>query len=41
MNIEWFRSLNQDLETIINKSESVKKAKQEANERELKEVNYE
>lgn len=35
MNIEWFRSLNQDLETIINKSESVKKTKQEANERSL------
>lgn len=35
MNIEWFRSLNQDLETIINKSESVKKTKQEANEREI------
>lgn len=35
MNIEWFRSLNQDLETIINKSESVKKTKQDANEREL------
>lgn len=25
MNIEGFRSLNQDIETIINKSESVKK----------------
>lgn len=35
MSIEWFRSLNQDIETIINKSESVKKAKQEANEQEL------
>lgn len=35
MSIEGFRSLNQDIETIINKSESVKKAKQEANEREL------
>lgn len=35
MRIEGFRSLNQDIETIINKSESVKKAKQEANEREL------
>lgn len=32
MNIEGFRSLNQDIETIINKSESVKKAKKEANE---------
>lgn len=30
MNIEWFRSLNKDLETIINKSNAVKKAKQEA-----------
>jgi len=35
MNIEGFRSLNQDIETIINKSESVKKTKKEANEREL------
>jgi len=35
MNIEGFRSLNQDIETIINKSEAVKKAKKEANEREL------
>jgi hypothetical protein len=35
MNIEGFRNLNQDIETIINKSESVKKVKQEANEREL------
>jgi hypothetical protein len=35
MNIEGFRSLNQDIETIINKSESVKKTKQEASEREL------
>lgn len=35
MNIEGFRSLNQDLETIINKSESVKKAKKEANDEEL------
>lgn len=35
MSIEGFRNLNQDIETIINKSESVKKAKQEANEREL------
>ncbi len=29
MNIEGFRSLNQDIETIINKSEAVKKAKKE------------
>lgn len=35
MNIEGFRSLNQDIETIINKSDSVKKAKQEASERDL------
>lgn len=35
MNIEGFRSLNQDIETIINKSEAVKKAKREANDREL------
>lgn len=35
MSIEGFRSLNQDIETIINKSGSVKKAKAEANERDL------
>ena len=35
MSIEGFRSLNQDIETIINKSEAVKKAKKEANEEEL------
>ena len=35
MNIEGFRSLNQEIETIINKSDSVKKAKEKANEREL------
>ena len=35
MNIEGFRSLNKDLETIINKSESIKDKKQEANERDL------
>jgi len=35
MRIEGFRTLNQDIETIINKSESVKKAKKEANERDL------
>jgi hypothetical protein len=35
MSIEGFRSLNQDIETIINKSESVKKAKAEANDRGL------
>ena len=32
MNIEGFRSLNQDIETIINKSDAVKKAKEKANE---------
>ncbi|MGL4484683.1 MAG: DEAD/DEAH box helicase family protein, partial [Anaerovoracaceae bacterium] len=31
-NIEGFRNLNQDIETIINKSEAVKKAKKEAND---------
>lgn len=35
MSIEGFRSLNQDIETIINKSEAVKKAKKEANEEQL------
>ena len=35
MNIEGFRRLNQDLETIINKSNSIKEKKQLANEREL------
>ncbi len=35
MSIEGFRSLNQDIEIIINKSESVKKAKKEANNKEL------
>ncbi|NLT49682.1 MAG: DEAD/DEAH box helicase family protein [Ignavibacteria bacterium] len=35
MNIEGFRNLNQDIETIINKSESVKKTKKEASERDL------
>ncbi len=35
MNIEGFRNLNQDIETIINKSETVKKIKKEANDREL------
>jgi hypothetical protein len=34
-NIEGFRNLNQEIETIINKSESVKKAKKEANEKDL------
>ncbi len=35
MSIEGFRSLNQDIETIINKSEAVKKLKREANDRQL------
>lgn len=35
MSIEGFRNLNQDIETIINKSDSVKKTKSEANDREL------
>ena len=35
MSIEGFRSLNQDIETIINKSEEVKKTKKEANNRDL------
>jgi len=35
MNIEGFRSLNSDIETIINKSESVKKAKEKANVEDL------
>jgi hypothetical protein len=33
MNIEGFRSLNQEIETIINKSEAIKKAKKEANDK--------
>ncbi|MFM7577066.1 MAG: hypothetical protein ACKO5Q_09055, partial [Microcystaceae cyanobacterium] len=35
MNIEGFRSLNKDIETIINKSEAIKKAKKSANETEI------
>jgi hypothetical protein len=35
MSIEGFRSLNQDIETIINKSDAIKKLKKEANERDL------
>jgi len=35
MSIEGFRSLNQDIETIINKSEAVKKARKEATDKEL------
>jgi len=37
MSIEGFRSLNQDIETIINKSEAVKKARRDANDKELSE----
>ncbi|NGZ03376.1 MAG: restriction endonuclease, partial [Nitrospira sp. WS238] len=37
MNIEGFRTLNQDIETIINKSEAVQKAKKEANDQQLSE----
>ncbi len=35
MSIEGFRSLNSDIETIINKSEAVQKTKKEANQRKL------
>jgi hypothetical protein len=35
MSIEGFRNLNKDIQTIINKSEAVKKAKQEANEKDF------
>ena len=35
MSIEAFRTLNEDIETIINKSEAVKKARKEANDEEL------
>jgi len=35
MRIEGFRNLNQDIETIINKSEAVKKTRKEANDQEL------
>lgn len=35
MSIEGFRSLNQEIETIINKSEAVKKARKERNDEEL------
>lgn len=37
MSIEGFRNLNQDIETIINKSEAVKKARKKANDKELSE----
>jgi len=35
MSIEGFRTLNQEIETIINKSEAVKKARKEANDKEM------
>ena len=35
MSIEGFRSLNKEIESIINKSELIKKTKQEANEKNL------
>ncbi len=35
MNIEGFRRLNQEIETIINKSDAIKKLKNEANDRDL------
>ena len=35
MSIEGFRNLNQDIETIINKSEAVKKVRKETNDEEL------
>jgi len=35
MSIEGFRKLNKDIETIINKSESVKKTKKDANDKDL------
>jgi hypothetical protein len=35
MRVEGFRNLNQDIETIINKSEAVKKARKEANDEKL------
>lgn len=35
MSIEGFRNLRQDIETIVNRSEAVKKAKREANDRKL------
>ena len=35
MSIEGFRNLNQEIETIINKSEAVKKAKKDANDKDL------
>lgn len=40
MKIEWFRSLNTDLQTIINKSNAIRKAKQESSDSN-KEINKE
>lgn len=37
MSIEGFRNLNQEIETVINKSEAVQKNKKEANDRKLSE----
>jgi hypothetical protein len=37
MSIEGFRNLNQEIETIINKSDAVQKARKEANDEELPE----
>src|ERR1700722_4862098 len=37
LSIEAFRNLNQEIETIINKSEAVKKARKDANDEELTE----
>ena len=37
MSIEGFRNLNEEIETIVNKSEAVKKARKEANDEELSE----
>jgi len=38
MNIEGFRSLNKEIETVINKSESLSKVKREANNKEVSEI---
>ena len=38
MNIEGFRNLNQEIETIINKSDAVKKTRKESNDKELSET---
>ncbi len=37
MHIEGFRNLNQEIETIINKSDAVKKTRKESNDRDLSE----